>query len=71
MFNRAYEFNQDLSNWDVARVTNMDEIFDYARSFSADLTNWQLSPEVKKGKRWFVAGYWGGTPNGGYLPPKP
>jgi surface protein len=35
--------NGDLSNWDVASVTDMYAIFYNASSFNSDLTNWDVS----------------------------
>merc|ERR1711934_720921 len=36
-------FNQELSNWDVSRVTNMNGMFGVATSFNQDLSNWDVS----------------------------
>merc|ERR1712054_693932 len=36
-------FNQDLSNWDVSRVTDMQWMFCYAKSFNQDLSKWDVS----------------------------
>merc|ERR1712032_1501379 len=43
MFSNANSFNQDLSNWDVSRVTNMGAMFSVAKSFNQDLSNWDVS----------------------------
>ena len=37
MFWGAESFNGDLSKWDVSRVTNMDQMFQYAKSFKQEL----------------------------------
>merc|ERR1719506_3047484 len=46
MFYHAYSFNQDLSNWDVSRVTDMTAMFSAAKSFNQDLSNWDVSRVV-------------------------
>ena len=43
MFYQAYQFNGDLSNWDVSNVTNMRQTFSSALSFNSDLSNWDVS----------------------------
>tara|TARA_B100001029_G_scaffold169017_1_gene163551 strand:- start:103 stop:720 length:618 start_codon:yes stop_codon:yes gene_type:complete len=62
MFTGTFEFNQDISNWDVSSVTNMNEFyqdstliegfwFDFgmfsgAASFNQDISNWDVSNVV-------------------------
>ena len=36
-------FNNELSYWDVSRVTNMKMMFRNAESFNQDLSNWDVS----------------------------
>ena len=36
-------FNADISRWDVSSVTNMQYMFNYARSFNRDISNWDVS----------------------------
>ncbi|HCX23850.1 MAG TPA: hypothetical protein DHN29_18150 [Cytophagales bacterium] len=43
MFSYAYEFNGDLSDWDVSNVTDMSEMFEGAESFNGDLSSWDVS----------------------------
>jgi surface protein len=43
MFNHASDFNADLSQWDVSRVTTMAYMFNYASAFNADLSQWEVS----------------------------
>ena len=52
MFEGAKRFNQDLSNWDVSKVSTMDEMFWGASSFRGstgwwlfkkDLNDWDVS----------------------------
>ena len=43
MFWHAYDFNGDLSNWDVSKVTDMSFMFWYAINFNRNLSNWNTS----------------------------
>ena len=43
MFSHSTIFNQDISNWDVSNVTNMESMFEYAVSFNQDLSPWDVS----------------------------
>jgi surface protein len=36
-------FNQDLSRWDVSKVTDMEEIFFNASAFNKDISSWNVS----------------------------
>ena len=36
----AAAFNQDLSRWDVSKVTNMSDMFAGATAFNQDLSRW-------------------------------
>jgi len=36
-------FNEDLSKWNVSRVTDMGNMFKYASSFNSDVSAWDVS----------------------------
>ena len=40
MFMDAYAFNQDISKWDVAAVTDMNKMFKDAIAFDQNLGDW-------------------------------
>ena len=46
MFYKASSFNQDLSNWNVSSVKNMNFMFYEASSFDQDISKWNVSPET-------------------------
>ena len=39
---KMYEFNGDISKWDVSNVTNMMEMF-HSSEFNGDISNWDVS----------------------------
>lgn len=41
-FSYSEVFNQDISNWDVSNLTNMDYMFRYAQKFNQDLSSWNV-----------------------------
>ena len=41
MFSGTKDFNQDISDWDVSKVTNMSEMF--GKSFNQDISDWNTS----------------------------
>merc|ERR1712196_447905 len=43
MFFDTRHFNQDLSKWDVSRVTEMGSMFHDAKAFNQDLSHWDVS----------------------------
>nr|WP_244831640.1 BspA family leucine-rich repeat surface protein [Candidatus Vampirococcus lugosii] len=40
---RGEDFNQDIGNWDVSNVTDMEGMFLRAESFNQDISNWNVS----------------------------
>jgi surface protein len=43
MFYDAYDFNQDLSSWDVSKVTKMQYMFTGNSYFNQDISGWNVS----------------------------
>lgn len=43
MFYGATKFNQDISGWNVAKVTDMQRMFYSARAFNQDIGGWDVS----------------------------
>ena len=42
-FKDADAFNQDISNWDVSNVTNMESMFSGAIAFNQSISSWNVS----------------------------
>jgi surface protein len=42
MFGIAEAFNQDISGWDVSKVTNMRDMFEDAYAFNQDIGSWDV-----------------------------
>ena len=53
MFERCNKFNQDISNWDVSNVTNMDCMFRLWGSFNQDISSWDVSKLIKKDRMFY------------------
>ena len=47
MFNGATAFNQDISNWNTAAVTDMQGMFYGATSFNQDISDWDTAAVIK------------------------
>jgi len=43
MFGHCLDFNADISEWDVSRVTNMSAMFLCCGNFNKDLSKWKVS----------------------------
>jgi surface protein len=42
-------FNQDISNWDVSQVTNMEYMFNNAQAFNQNISSWNVSNVTNMG----------------------
>jgi len=49
MFRKATKFNGDVSNWDVASVTSMKDMFYLAINFNGDISKWDVSSVTNMG----------------------
>ena len=43
MFFECEAFNQDISTWNVSKVTNMAYMFGFCNSFNQDISKWDVS----------------------------
>jgi surface protein len=47
MFEDAWVFNQNISNWDTSKVTNMYAMFNVAKVFNQDISSWNTGLVTK------------------------
>ena len=52
---QAYNFNQDISSWDVSNVTNMSGTFKNADKFNQDISKWDVSNVTDMSKMFWQA----------------
>jgi len=48
-------FNDDISKWNVGKVTSMDGMFQYATSFAGDISKWNVANVTRMGVMFFNA----------------
>ena len=46
MFQRATNFNQDISSWDMSNVTDTTSMFYLATSFDQNISGWVMSSVI-------------------------
>ena len=54
LFEDAYEFNGDISKWDVSNVTNMESMFQES-DFNGDISNWDVSNVTDMNGMFYIA----------------
>jgi len=50
---RNTDFNDNISNWDVSNVTNMNSMFYMANEFNQPIGNWDVSKVTNMGKMFY------------------
>ena len=70
IFFKASNFTGDISKWDVARVTDMNEMFAYASSFNGDLSKWDVSKTYTMRYMFYFAKSFAQTLCGAWKEPK-
>jgi surface protein len=40
LFENYTNFNEDICNWNVSNVTNMQKMFKFSRIFNQDISKW-------------------------------
>jgi len=43
LFESATKFNQDLSEWDVSKVTSLAQMFNEGTDFNKNISEWDVS----------------------------
>ncbi|CAJ1960472.1 unnamed protein product [Cylindrotheca closterium] len=61
LFSSKQDFNEDISNWDVALVTNMKSMFDGATAFNISLDMWDVSSVTSMQSMFGYAGAFNGN----------
>ena len=46
MFSNAYDFNQEIGDWDVSSVENMYQMFLQASAFNQEIGDWDVSSVI-------------------------
>ena len=54
MFYDAVNFNQDISNWDTAKVKYMNKMFFDARNFNQNIGQWNIESLEEAGNMFWV-----------------
>jgi len=52
MFRKVYDFNLDISSWDVSNVVDMDGAFRETNAFNIDISQWDVSKGKYASKRY-------------------
>jgi hypothetical protein len=55
MFNNTSNFNQDITGWDVTKVTSMNNMFNSSQSFNQNLSSWVLTNCTTALRMFFLA----------------
>lgn len=55
MFEKASNFNGDVSNWDISTVTDMKSLFNQASSFNSDINDWDVSNVTNMSRVFYYA----------------
>ncbi len=56
VFEGAPNFNEDISNWDVSKVTDMSNMFLGAGSFNQPLNSWNVGNVTNMNYMFYAAG---------------
>ncbi|WP_420580456.1 BspA family leucine-rich repeat surface protein [Reichenbachiella sp.] len=57
MFEDAFNFNEDISHWDVSTIENMVFLFNGASNFNQPLNDWDVSNVISMGGMFRECGY--------------